>query len=665
VHFSDLGAIAQTLALVFALYAVAGSALGARLDRPALVASGRRALYVVAAFLVTACVSLILSFTTHDFGARYVYEHSSLSMPWQYTTTAFYSGQEGSLLYWATTLSLFAALAVALHGRSPARLMPWVAVVLASILSFLLIALNFVSTPFARTKILPLDGLGLNPLLRDPGMLVHPPLLLLGYMSFSVPFAFAIAALITGELDSGWLRSIRRWTLAAWTIQTTGLLLGAWWAYHVLGWGGYWGWDPVENAALLPWLTATAFLHSTMVQERRGSLKVWNLALIIATFALCIFGTFEVRSGIISSVHSFAYSAIGGVFLGFLATVLISSIGLFVYRLPRLRPEHEFDSVVSREGSFLLNNLLLTGIAFAIFWGTLFPLLSSSFRGQTMTVGADFYQQVNGPLFAILILAMGIGPLLAWRRASWASVWRNFRWPALSAAVVAIALPILGVRDFWAVVGFVICAFSAATILYEVWRGVRVRHAHGENYPQAALMLFNRHRARYGGYLVHMGLIILAVGVIGGRFFQTQQEAQLKRGESMTVAGYTLRFDRAFGESEPGANAIKAQFTLMRDGKTLRQIEAGQRTFDGFPDQPVSIISISTFGLDDVYVFVSSVDGADAASVRVFVNPLTPLVWMGGALMLLGGVLCWWPERRRRPMLIEQPARREREAVTP
>lgn len=663
-HFSDLGAIAQTLALVFALYAIASSALGARLDRPALVASGRRALYVVAAFLVTACVSLILSFTTHDFGARYVYEHSSLSMPWQYTTTAFYSGQEGSLLYWATTLSLFAALAVALHGRSPARLMPWVAVVLGSILSFLLIALNFISTPFTRTSVVPLDGLGLNPLLQDPGMLVHPPMLLLGYMSLSVPFAFAIAALITGELDSGWLRSIRRWTLAAWTIQTTGLLLGAWWAYHVLGWGGYWGWDPVENAALLPWLTATAFLHSTMVQERRGSLKVWNLALIIATFALCIFGTFEVRSGIISSVHSFAYSAIGGVFLGFLAAVLLISIGLFVYRLPRLRPEHDFDSVVSREGSFLLNNLLLTGIAFATFWGTLFPLLSSSFRGQTMTVGADFYQQVNGPLFAILILVMGIGPLLAWRRASWPSVWRNFRWPALIAAVVAIALPILGVRDFWAVVGFVICAFSAATILYEVWRGVRVRHAHGENYAQAALMLFNRHRVRYGGYLVHMGLIILAVGVIGGHFFQTQQEAQLKRGESMTVAGYTLRFDRAFGETEPGADAVKAQFTLLRGGQTLRQIEAGQRTFANFPDQPVSIISISTFGLDDVYVFVSSIDGADATSVRVFVNPLTPLVWMGGVLMLLGGILCWWPERRRRPTLIEQPVRREREAVT-
>ena len=265
---------------------------------------------------------------------------------------------------------------------------------------------------------MPVDGQGLNPLLQDPGMLVHPPMLLMGYMSWSLPFAFAIAALITGQLDARWLRAIRRWTLAAWCIQTTGLLLGAWWAYHVLGWGGYWGWDPVENAALLPWLTATAFLHSTMMQERRGTLKVWNLSLILLTFLLAIFGTFEVRSGIIQSVHSFAYSDIGPYFLGFLAVALVVSIGLFVYRLPRLRPEHEFDSVVSREGSFLANNLLLTGIAFATFWGTIFPILSSVVRGQTMTVGTAFYQQVDGPLFLALIFVMGVGPLLAWRHAS-------------------------------------------------------------------------------------------------------------------------------------------------------------------------------------------------------------------------------------------------------
>src|SRR5262249_6219181 len=308
----------------------------------------------------------------------------------------------GSLLYWAMMLAVFASVAVLLYRRTPAYLVPYMVAVLMSIEAFFLVVLNFVTTPFARTTLVPDDGAGLNPILQDPGMLVHPPMLLLGYMSWSVPFAFATAAMISGRLDARWLHTIRRWMLAAWTIQTTGLLLGAWWAYHVLGWGGYWGWDPVENAALLPWLTATAFLHSSMVQERRGTLKIWNLSLIVATFALAIFGTFEVRSGIITSVHSFAYSAIGPFFLGFLAVVLAGSIGLFVYRLPRLRPEHEFDSVLSREGSFLVNNFLLAGIAFATFWGTIFPILSAVVRGQTMTVGTAFYERVNGPLFLIL-----------------------------------------------------------------------------------------------------------------------------------------------------------------------------------------------------------------------------------------------------------------------
>ncbi len=508
-HFSDLGMIAQMLALVFVLYAIASSVLGATLKRPALAVSGRRAVLVVAALLVTAAISLIASFLQHDYGVRYVAEHSSNAMPWYYTAAAFYGGQEGSLLYWGMLLALFSSLAVMLHRRAPATLMPWVVTVLMGIEGFLLVLLNFVSSAFDRLTIVPVDGQGLNPLLQDPGMLVHPPMLLMGYMSWSLPFAFAIAALITGQLDARWLRSIRRWTLAAWSIQTAGLLLGAWWAYHVLGWGGYWGWDPVENAALLPWLTATAFLHSTMVQERRGTLKVWNLSLILLTFLLAIFGTFEVRSGIIQSVHSFAYSDIGPFFLGFLAVVTAVSIGLFVYRLPRLRPEHEFDSVVSREGSFLANNLLLTGIAFATFWGTIFPIISSVVRGQTMTVGTAFYQQVDGPLFLALIFVMGIGPLLAWRRASRESIVRNFRWPALVAAIVAVALPILGVRSLWAVAGFAICAFSAATIVFEVWRGTSVRHRHGESYPKALGMLVARHRQRYGGYLVHLGLIIV------------------------------------------------------------------------------------------------------------------------------------------------------------
>jgi cytochrome c-type biogenesis protein CcmF len=426
----------------------------------------------------------------------------------------------------------------------------------------------------------------------------------------------------------------------------------------VLGWGGYWGWDPVENAALLPWLTATAFLHSTMVQERRGSLKVWSLGLIIATFLLALFGTFEVRSGIISSVHSFAYSAIGPWFLGFLAVVIAGSIGLFIYRLPRLRPEHEFTTVFSREGSFLVNNLLLTGIAFATFWGTIFPILSQAVRNQTMTVGKAFYEQVNGPLFLLLLFTMGVGPLLAWRRASWQNIWRNFRGPALVAAACALMLPLLGVTSVWANAGFSVCLFVAVTICYELWRGMRVRHGHGESYPRAVQMLVSRHRQRYGGYLVHLGLVVLAVGVIGSLFFQTKTDAQLRRGESVRLAGYTLTFRGTTATTQQSVEVVRARFAVSQGASAVATIFPGQRIFPGFENQPASIVSITTVGLNDLYVFLAGSDGADSATIQVFMNPLVPLVWSGGVLMLLGGIACWWPERRRTGALLEaqQPA---------
>jgi len=662
VRFTDLGMIGSLLALVFALYAIAASVAGALRARPALVASGRRAVVAVAGFLVLASASLLAAFLTHDFGSVYVAQHSSLVMPWYYSAAAFYGGQEGSLLYWTTMLAVFSAIVVALHRRAPAELMPYVVAVLMGIEGFFLLVLNFVSTPFARTRLVPTDGAGLNPILQDPGMLIHPPMLLMGYMSWSVPFAFAVAAMITGRLDSAWLRAIRRWMLVAWTIQTAGLLLGAWWAYHVLGWGGYWGWDPVENAALLPWLTATAFLHSSMVQERRGALKVWNVGLILATFALSIFGTFEVRSGVISSVHSFAYSAIGPYFLGFLAVVLAACIALFVYRLPRLRPEHEFDSFVSREGSFLLNNFLLSGIAFATLWGTLFPILSAVVRGQTMTVGSSFYTQVNGPLLLLLLIVMGIGPLLAWRRATFASVWRNLRWPALASAVVAVLLPLFGVVNVWADIAFTVCALGAATIFYELWRGARVRHAHGEAYPRALVMLVARHRQRYGGYLVHLGLLALAVGVVGSQFFQQEHDLTLHRGQTASFAGYDFTYRGIDGSVDGGGvQVIKTHFAVTNGGHDLGVLSPGERVFPGFQNQPTSIISITTQGLNDLYVFLSGYHGTDDASIKVFLNPLVPLVWFGGVLMLLGGVVCWWPDRRRAPRLLEaaRPARVE------
>jgi len=647
VHFSDLGYLSLLLACGFAVFTGIIAVVGAIRTKPRLLRSAQRGALVVTFFLILASASLIISFLTHDFGVSYVAQHSNLAMPWYFTTAAFYGGQEGSLLYWSLMLAVFSAIFVVTAKRAPAILVPYVIATLMSIQVFLTIVLCTVSNPFVRLPVAPPDGNGLNPLLMDPGMLVHPPTLLMGYMSFSVPFAFAVAAMVTGKLDSEWLRSIRRWTLASWSIQTAGLILGAWWAYHVLGWGGYWGWDPVENAALLPWLTATAFLHSTMVQERRGMLKVWNLVLVVASFVLSIFGTFEVRSGIISSVHSFAYSDIGSYFLVFLVIIIVFSTVLFVYRLPKMRTEQEFDSVVSREGIFLLNNLLLVGIAFATLWGTIFPLISAATGQQTMTVGPPFYNAVNGPLFVLLLLAMGLGPLLAWRRTSTRALWRNIAIPALAAAVCAAILPLAGIREIWPNIGFAVCSFTAMAILYELWRGMRVRHSHGEAYHVALFMLVNRYRQRYGGYIVHLGLVMLALGVIGSHFFQVQQDAVLKPGQEMDVAGYKLAYFGNIEETGPGTDTVKAILQVWRDGQLQHYIYPGREFYQNFGNQPASLISISTFGLTDVYVLLDDWNGASQATIRVFINPLTSLVWYGGLMMLLGGVICWWPERRR------------------
>ncbi|GER87255.1 cytochrome c biogenesis protein CcmF [Dictyobacter vulcani] len=646
-YFSDLGIIALILALGFALYTVIASIIGAMRSAPPLVASAKRSLLAVTFFLLLASGALVVSFLTHDFGVNYVAEHSSSSMSWYFVTAAFYGGQEGSLLYWAFVLSLFSALFVITSKRAPAALVPYVMATLMGIESFFLFMLATLSNPFVRSAVAPKDGAGLNPLLMDPGMLVHPPMLLMGYMSFSLPFAFAVAALITGRLNAEWLRSIRRWMLAAWTLQTAGLLLGAWWAYHVLGWGGYWSWDPVENAALLPWLTATAFLHSTMVQERRGMLKVWNLSLVIACFALSIFGTFEVRSGLISSVHSFAYSDIGAYFFGFLAVIILFSSALFFFRLPALRAEQEFDSIVSREGVFLLNNLLLIGITFATLWGTLFPLISAAFRGQTMTMGPPFYNQVIAPMIVLLVLAMGIGPLLAWRRTSLSALWRNISVPAILAALCALILPLLGVTDVAANIGFTVCTFTGGAILYEIWRGARVRHRHGESYPKAVYMLFQRYRQRYGGYIVHLGLVFLVAGIIGSHYFQQQKDATLKPGQDMSVAGYRFTYLGNIDEKASDKETISSQVQVWRDGQLQGYLYPGRVIYATYPDQPTSAIEIKTFVATDVYVYLADWQGAAQATIRVFINPLVPFVWWGGLLMILGGILCWWPARRR------------------
>lgn len=664
-YFSDLGTIALSLALGFAVYTVIAAVLGGARHHPRLVNSAKHSTLIVAFFLLLAAAALVISFLIHDFGVVYVADQSSGSMPWYFVAAAFYSGQEGSLLYWAMMLAVFSAIFVFLSRRAPAPLIPYILATLMSIEIFFVFMLVTLSNPFVRFPHPPNDGIGLNPLLRDPGMLVHPPTLLMGFMSYSLPFAFAVAAVITGRLDNEWLRAIRRWTLAAWTIQTAGLLLGMWWSYHVLGWGGYWAWDPVENAALFPWLTSAAFLHSSMVQERRGMLKVWNLSLVMASFALSIFGTFEVRSGLISSVHSFAYSDIGSYFLGFLCVVILFCLGLFLFRLPKLRPEQEFDSALSREGSFLLNNFLLVGIAAATLWGTLFPLISQAFGHLSETVGAPFYNQVNGPIFVALLLAMGIGPLLAWRRTTLPPLARNILPPVVTAAACALILPLAGVRDLAANIGFTVCAFTAGSLLYELWRGMRVRHRHGEPYALALVMLVRRYRRRYGGYIVHLGLILLAVGIIGSHAFQQEQDANLKPGQTVTIGDYKLVYFGNTDTTYPGMEIVAAQLQVWRGGQLEEYIYPARQFYPHFQNQPASRISIVTDNLTDLYVFLADWQGPGQATLRIFINPLVPLIWLGGLLMLSGGMICWWPARRRHMVSsdVSEPAVNESAAV--
>ena len=530
-----LGQICIVGAFALALYSIVSSLVGVRVRSRELIASGQNAAWAVTALITAASLTLLVAFAVHDFSLRYVWDHSSRAMSMDLILAAFYSGQQGSLLYWAWTLSIFSAI-VLWQQRKPGPhrvLMPYVVVVLMVIEGFMTLLVGFVTTPFEALPRIPADGVGLNPLLYDEGMRIHPPMLLAGLMSWSVPFAFSIAALATGKLGNEWVALSRRYAMVAWVILGLGNVLGAWWAYHVLGWGGYWGWDPVENVALMPWLVGTAFIHSIQMQERRGMLKAWNVALIMVTFFLSIFGTFVVRSGILASVHAFALSAIGPYFLTFLTLVIAGSLGLYFWRLPRLRADNQLDSFLSREASFLINNLLFLGIAFAIFWGTIYPLVAEALADQKVSVGPPYFKQVAGPLLGAMILLMGIGPLMPWRRASRDHLVHNFLLPVASTVIGLAILAVVGVRDPFAILGFGLCLFVLGTIVQEFARGMLARHrATGENYVFALASLIRRNNRRYGGYIVHLGMLLVGVGAVGSQVYQLQAQATLAPGES-------------------------------------------------------------------------------------------------------------------------------------
>jgi cytochrome c-type biogenesis protein CcmF len=579
--------------------------------------------------------------------------YTARNLPGYYIVSALWAGQKGSLLFWAVVLSLFGSLAQALTPRRYAPLLPYVAGVTSAVVVFFVSVMLFAANPFERLPFTPPDGRGLNPQLQNIGMVVHPPMLYLGYISITIPFAFAVAALLSRRLDTGWLHAIRKWTLVSWLFLSIGITLGMWWAYVELGWGGYWAWDPVENASLLPWLTMTAFLHSVMIQEKRGMLKRWNLGLIVGTFLLSIFGTFITRSGVIASVHSFTQSNVGYFFLVFLVLAGTVAFTLLYTRWPLLEPEAELDAVVSREAAFLFNNLALVGIAFSVLWGTLFPILSEAVRGTKITVGPPFFNRVNVPLGLLLLALTGIGPLIAWRRASLANLRRQFVGPVVAGLLTLGVTLALGMRELYPLLALALAGFAAATVVQEFARGVRARmRMHGEIPPLALARLIGRNRRRYGGYLVHVGILIYCVA-FAGMAFKVEREATLRAGESVEVRspyGHTYTFTHMGISQFEALNRLVSAATVevRRDGRRLGLITSEKRQHvDSFRRptfEPSTEVGIRSDLREDIYVvFAGAVNGTEQAVYRFNLNPLVWWVWFGGGVLVLGGLITMWP----------------------
>ena len=649
-----LGTLALWLAFLMGVWGALAGIVGGLQARRDLAHSARHAVFAMCGALLVAVVSLEWALFQHDFNVEYVAAYTSRNLPIFYTWSALYAGQKGSLLFWATVLSVFGSLALVLTPRQHRELLPYVAGVVSTVAAFFISVMLFGhASPFERLAYTPLDGSGLNPQLQNPGMVFHPPMLYLGYISITIPFAFAIAALLSKRLDTDWLVAIRKWTLLSWLFLSIGICLGMWWAYVELGWGGYWAWDPVENASLLPWLTMTAFLHSVMIQEKRGMLKKWNLALIIGSWLLSIFGTFITRSGVISSVHSFTQSSVGYFFLAFLIVAGVLSFTLYANRLPLLTVEARLESMVSREAAFLFNNLLLIGIAFSVLWGTLFPIISELVRGVKITFGPDTFNFINIPLGLALLLLTGIGPLIAWRRASLPNLRRQFAVPATVGGFTLLVLLVLGMRDGYALVAIALGAFVAATIVQEFARGTGARRRqYGESYSLAFARLIARNRRRYGGYVVHAGIVMLFVA-FAGMAFKTETEATLRPGESVSLRspyGHTYRFT-SLGLSQYDAlnrQVTAAAVEVSRDGRKIGLLNPEKRQHvDGLGRptfQPSTEPSIMSMLREDLYVVLGGVvNGTEQAVFRFTINPLVWWVWYGGVIVALGGLIVMWP----------------------
>jgi cytochrome c-type biogenesis protein CcmF len=643
-----LGPVALWLGLALALYgAVIGHLGGFRRD-PRMTDAAVGAVYGASACVVLAYALLTAAFVTDQFQFSFVATNASRAMPVWYKAAAVWGGMAGSMLLWALILSGYASAAMWITRRRLPRLAPHAASVLLTIMAFFLVVMVFSSKPFERLDFLPVDGQGLNPLLQNQWMAAHPPSLYMGYVGWSVPFAFAIAALITGRLRTEWIVAMRKWALVPFMFLTIGNLMGSHWAYIELGWGGYWGWDPVENSAIMPWFAGTAFLHSIMIQEKRGMLRMWNMVLIVLTFSLTILGTFVTRSGIIESVHAFASTNVGIVFLSFLTFVIATSTALIWWRSDLLTTENRLESFVSRESAFLFNNLLLLGIAFAIWWGTFFPFISEAFTGQRISVGPPFFNQVNGPLSLGLLALLGIGPVIAWRRASRHNLERNFRMPVavlLVAGVVAVAL---GLRAWYAVTVVAFSAFVAATVVQEMWRGTRARmRSQGTGAGAALVGLVSKNRRRYGGYIVHIGVLFVFAG-IAGSMFQLEQKARLSPGDEITVGDYVVVYRGGDVEQGPNYTATVANLTVREGGGTPYRVRPERRFYPSGQEQTTSEVAIWSRPFEDFYAILEAFDpGTGTSDLTLIVNPLLLWIWIGGGVMVVGTLIALSTPRPR------------------
>jgi len=647
----NLGALAIMLAFCVAIYATLASVVGRLKAKPFLVVSGERAVYSIWVLMALASGILVYSLMTGDFRFAYVAEHSNRTMPTLYKFAAWWGGQEGSLLFWSFLLSTYASVVVFTNRRKHRDMMPWVVGVLTTVQTFFLVLNNFVANPFqmlATDKLIVAvpDGNGLSPLLQYPAMAIHPPMLYLGYVGFAVPFAFAIGSLITRQPGDGWIFTTRRWTLVTWLFQSTGVMLGAAWAYHVLGWGGYWGWDPVENASLLPWLSGTAFLHSVMMQEKKGMMKVWNMVLVSTTFFLCILGTFLTRSGVVQSVHAFARSEIGKYFVSFLAIGIAATIYLILDRLPYLKSESELESVISRESSFLFNNLILLASCFAVLWGTLFPVISEAVTGDKIALDVDWYNRLMVPIGLFLLLLTGVGPLFAWRRTSVESLRRNFQYPGIASLVLVGALVAAGVRHPYALISFGFCLFVALTVIQEFYKGAKAIAAKNNfNLLRATIELTHRNTRRYGGYLVHMGIVLMFVGFTGHAFNQSEVK-ELDQGDTMKVGTYTLRMTEKVQHGDEGNYAWdRAMIEVSKNGEVLGTLEPEKRFYKA-SRQGTSEVGIRVRPNEDLYLnFGGMSDDNQRAVIQAYVFPLVSWIWIGGLVLIGGTFTCLIPSK--------------------